>query len=325
MKTKYSYLIIFFSVAVCLVIAFFLDRFFYKPLPFKNSENHQMGFKYISPLLDCENSQPLDRNFKKLKENIENDIQNEIEKENVSTVSLYMRDLNNGPWIGIDEKEKFSPTSLMKVPLMMAYLKISETKPAILDQKLKVIDYETDTLSQNILPTEKLEINKEYTVQELINRSIKYSDNVAANTLLANIEPADLDKIYSDLNIPVPSVEDSENYMTITEYSSFFRILYNAPYLSKETSEKALNILTTASFDSGLNAKLPKDVVVSHKFGERIFENKKQLHDCGIIYMKNSNYLLCVMTRGDDFKLMEDAISTISKNIYDQMLSFTKN
>ncbi len=312
-------------MTLALILAFLLGQNFNKPISLKKIENHQAGFKYISPLLDCENNQALNYNYKNLDQNIKNSINGELEKKSVSSVSLYFRDLNNGPWIGINYEEKFSPASLLKVPLMMAYLKIAENKPDSLNQKFKIVDYGTDTLEQNILPSEKLVIGREYSVEELIMRAIKYSDNAAANTLLANIESTDLEKIYSDLNLIIPGTLNSENYMTITEYSSIFRILYNASYLNRETSEKALSILASANFNSGLTSKLPQNVIVSHKFGERVFENKKQLHDCGIIYMKNENYLLCIMTRGDDFKLMEDAIANISKNIYEQMLSFTNN
>ncbi len=31
-----------------------------------------------------------------------------------SHISVYFRDLNNGPWFGINEKEEFSPASLLK-------------------------------------------------------------------------------------------------------------------------------------------------------------------------------------------------------------------
>jgi beta-lactamase class A len=41
-------------------------------------------------------------------------------------ISVYLRALNNGDRLGIDEKEYFSPASLIKVPVLMAYLKKSE-------------------------------------------------------------------------------------------------------------------------------------------------------------------------------------------------------
>ncbi|MBP9181152.1 MAG: serine hydrolase [Bacteroidia bacterium] len=47
-------------------------------------------------------------------------------------ISYYFRDLDNGIWIGINEKEEFAPASLFKLPLMLAILKEAESNPAIL-------------------------------------------------------------------------------------------------------------------------------------------------------------------------------------------------
>jgi len=57
---------------------------------------------------------------------------------------------------------------------------------------------------------------------------IKYSDNLAANILLENIPVEHLNQTYSDLGLAIPDPENPENFMTVTQYSSFFRILYNA-------------------------------------------------------------------------------------------------
>lgn len=44
----------------------------------------------------------------------------------ISHLSVYFRNLNNGGWFGLEEKEYFSPASLMKLPILMAYIKKSE-------------------------------------------------------------------------------------------------------------------------------------------------------------------------------------------------------
>ena len=118
---------------------------------------------------------------------------------------------------------------------------------------------------------------------------IAFSDNEAKNMILENLDTETLDKIYSDLGIDIPGLRSPDDFMTVKEYSSFFRILYNATYLNKKMSEKALEYLSHSNFSKGLLGKLPADVVVAHKFGERGLadSNTKQLHDCGIIYNSN--------------------------------------
>lgn len=87
------------------------------------------AYKLISPLLVSGDAQS--ENSKEV-----TDIRNEIDKENTATaVSVYFKDLNAGKWFFIDN-EKFSPASLSKVPLMIAYYKLAESQPAILGHTL---------------------------------------------------------------------------------------------------------------------------------------------------------------------------------------------
>ena len=56
-------------------------------------------------------------------------IENTLKRSDVAAVSVYFRDLNNGNWFGIREHDKFSPKSLLKLPLMIAYFKWAESNP----------------------------------------------------------------------------------------------------------------------------------------------------------------------------------------------------
>lgn len=309
-----------------IALGFFLGRYGVEKralLNTKKIEKREIGYKYISPLLECESyNGSLDYNFPEIQKKTKKIIDSHIAKKNVDLVSLYLRDLNNGPWMAINGENKFSPASLLKVPLMMAYFRLAEEDETLLNKKLVVQNYQEE-VSPNILPQKTVQAGEEYSVEELISYMIKYSDNVAANTLLTNISTRDIENIYNDFGLKVPGSGETENFMTVMEYSSFFRTLYNASYLNRKMSEKALKLLTSPTFTQGIVAGLPRETLVAHKFGERVFENKKQLHDCGIIYSNKGNYLLCIMTKGDDFKKMEEAIANISKNVFHNLNSFT--
>lgn len=289
-----------------------------------NGDKREAGYKFISPLLECGNSQPAGLAYNTLAQNIQKIIDSASKEKKIKTASVYFRDLNNGPWIGINEKEKFSPASLLKVPVLIAYLKLAETDSGLLSKKIRVKDYNETVLNQNIPPEAQVVIGQEYVVEDLIRYMIEYSDNIAADALLENSPPEDLDKIYTDLKLQIPGTGDTENFMTVLDYASFFRILYNSSYLNRIMSEKALEILTTSDFVKGLTAGLPNNIKVAHKFGERKIGEEKQLHDCGIVYLENNDYLLCIMTRGDDFGLMEQTIADISRTVFSEMNKFTK-
>jgi beta-lactamase class A len=116
------------------------------------------------------------------------------------------------------------------------------------------------------------------------------------------------------------SVDDASQ-VSPRAYASFFRRLYNATFLTRELSERALDILSKTDFADGLRAGVPADVVVAHKFGERgIYEDGRvvgvELHDCGIVYAPAGPYLICVMTGGSDEKTLEAIICEISARVW---------
>lgn len=194
-----------------------------------------------------------------------------------------------------------------------------------MQQKIKIeplIEY-----TQNIKPERVAEVGKEYSVEELLEYMVLHSDNNASNNLLIHL-PAELSEdVFSTFQVPSPRDKTADTYLlNVKEYASFFRILYNASYLSKDSSEAVLNLLSKVTFSRGITGKLPKDIVVAHKFGERMYQEtlpnggsheKAQLHDCGIVYYPGDPYLLCIMTRGDDMKELSEMTQDISKMIYD--------
>lgn len=105
-------------------------------------------------------------------------------------------------------------------------------------------------------------------------------------------------------------------------------ILYNAAYLNREMSEKALQLLSLQDFRLGIAAGVPKGIKVAAKFGEIVPENKSediQLHEFGIVYHPKGHYILGVMTRGRDFAAQAGVIRDISAMIYTEVDSSIRN
>ena len=107
-------------------------------------------------------------------------------------------------------------------------------------------------------------------------------------------------------------------------------MLYNGTYLTKEMSEKALELLSKVDFTGGIRSGLPSDMVVAQKFGERDISTTsgvaragdiKELHDCGIVYFPDHPYLLCVMTSGNNFDKLSSVLKDVSNVVYQSMSS----
>jgi beta-lactamase class A len=252
---------------------------------------------------------------------VERLIKERVAAGEIKAVSVYFRDLNDGPWFGINSQEQFSPASLMKLPVMIGWLKKAEADPTLLKRTLTFDDGEDWNAQQNIKPQVAIERGKKYTVEDLIYRMMAHSDNNAWHLLFKNIDVNYLDKILADLNVNYDPTKE-EDFMTVKAYSSIYRILYNASYLSKGMSEKALEYLVHIDFKDGIVAGVPAGVTVASKFGERTLGNNgeiKQLHEFGIVYYPKSPYLLGVMTRGEDFGRSAAVIRDISHLVYEEI------
>jgi beta-lactamase class A len=279
-------------------------------------------YKFTNPLLECDSN--IGNTFfpNSMKNKIEQYITNQTSQGKVTNVAVYFRDLNNGPWFGINQSALFSPASLIKVPLMMTFYKMSEKDPNLLNTKIKVTDVDENLYnSEDIQPDLKLNVGQEYTIDQLIDQMIINSDNNAYNILKEYAGEQNFYEIFNDLNIDLSKIDSNGNVISIHDYSAFFRILYNSSYLNQDNSEKALNLLSRTTYKNALVAGVPSTATVSHKFGERSYSstNEKQLHDCGIIYAAKNPYILCVMSRGNDLDQLSKVISNISALVYNSI------
>jgi beta-lactamase class A len=279
------------------------------------------GYQFINPLLECDIGQEYLGNVgsKPMRSTLRSMIADATQRGDITLASVYYRDLDNGPWIGVNEKKNFIPASLLKVPLMLYFYKKAEQDPSVLTQTIQWDGKEPEGMFQYYSPSASIEANKPYSVDELITHAITYSDNDAVLALGQQVQ-SPFTELFNDLNIETTSTGNDQS-LDVVNYSVFFRVLFNASYLSPEMSERALSLLSKATFDKGLTARLPRDVVVAHKFGERAASDstERQLHDCGIVYVPKHPYLLCIMTRGTDMEKLASTIADISKEVYDEV------
>lgn len=239
-------------------------------------------------------------------------------KPPIQTISVYYRDLAEGPWFGINEHQEFNPASMMKVPVMIAWLKRAEKNPGVLNKEYLFEGKEDMSASQVYKPAYTLESGKNYSVGTLLKYMMSYSDNNATFILYNNLSPEELNRVLDNMDI-TNRPNDGNNSTTVHGYSGFFRILYNASFLSREMSEKALELLTHEDFPQGIAAGVPKGVTVAAKFGEfesGIAGKGKQLHEFGIVYHPKGPYIIGIMTQGNDYARQAEAIRDISALVY---------
>ena len=284
-------------------------------------------FEYINKDLACGNSFVVKKHaYGKFKAGLEDFIGEKIDEGAISEASVYFRDVKNGPTLGLNEHAEFAPASLLKVPIMMTYLSLSESDPGLLEKQIKFRRLkEGELFKQTILPTESIKEDAPRPIKEFLRYMIQYSDNNAYFTLVQYLNQTypgggPFFDTMKGLGIIQPN-DANENNLTAKSYGSIFIQLYQSSFFEKiETSEMALAFLAKTDFNDGIVAGVPAGIPVAHKFGERQTEDEhlKQLHDCGIVYYPKNPYLLCVMTRGRDFDKLSGIIGQISKMFYEE-------
>ncbi len=275
------------------------------------------GYEFIKPLLYAEpNFQSNTLVF--IKPKIEQIITSNINEGSITSASVYLREFTKGNWISIGDSKKYYPGSLLKVPELIAIMRMNEISPGFLYKKIQY--NKTFITDRNpIYLSNCIKLGNTYTVKELLKYMIVYSDNQATLLLGELINPNVFNKVFTDLGLGKPDLSKGQYPISAKDYSQFMKVLYNASYLSIEDSEYCTKLLSTSDFTKGILAGIPVGCKVIHKFGEGGFTDNQNLSESAIIFLNNSAYLLTVMADGKDLKKIPSVISEISRVVYQDM------
>lgn len=286
-------------------------------------EQHS-DFTFIHPLLSCRTEKKEFPEFRKLEHLLIDEVNDKKLTGDVEKVSIYFRELETGRWVGIGEDEKYSPASLLKIPILISYFKLAEEDPALLGKKLVLTTDEDWNTMQLSSSEEHAAAGVSYTINELLRFMIVDSDNNAAVTLFNNLDPEVFREIGRDLGISIPEVDLTLQSMSVRTFSLFFRVLYNSSYISRPLSERALTLMSESHFTGGIRKGIPLNVRITSKFGERALRSggsifAYQFHDCGIVYYPSRPYLFCVMTEGKNFDTLQNVVTDLAHITYEYM------
>ena len=274
----------------------------------------RQNYEFTRPLI-LTNVSTEDPSLDTLKKDIGVYIDARIQEGTLQTASVYLRTARSGAWMAINEQERYSAGSLLKLPLLIYFLKESESNPSVLRKGLYFrshfdVPRRPEIVEQPLVP------GREYTVEELLRRMIVYSDNDATILLNNFAGPGAEGDLYDALHIARPESSAGDYFIGVEEYSRFFRVLFNATYLEPSLSDYALKLLSQSSFRDGLVRPLDPSIKVPRKFAERGTNGVNEFHEMGIVYSGKDPYLLGVMTKGRDLKDLENVVADVSQIVY---------
>ncbi len=230
-----------------------------------------------------------------------------------NTFSFYFEYLPTGTSIGVNEKEEFYAASLFKLPVIMAYYRQLERLKQREDPLLTISKEDIDKEFGDLW---KKGVGYKIKMSDAIKLAIVDSDNTAIRLVVPQITESDFEHVYQALDIDLRT-DDGGARLTTKGYTSILKALYFSSVLEKDDSNQILDLLTKTKFVDKLPSGVSDEVPVAHKIGvyNKNGENEAYM-DCGVIYVPNRPYALCMLSISDEQKARE-RMQLISKKIYD--------
>ena len=281
------------------------------------------GYDLIRPLMYVETPCQSAR-LEPLRKALEAVIEDFKSDGSLTDASVYLRDMERSEWIFVNEKLRFQPSSLIKVPVMMAYLRMAERDPGLLDRPFVAQLPASAKPPRQTFATKSIKFGQTYTLRELLRYVIAYSDNNATAIINDRVDIPTAERVFTDLGLPKPDLLSGPNFhMSAKDYAVFLRAIFNATYLSEKDSEFAANLMSQCDFEQGFRSGFPDGTKIFHKFGEGGNRAQHELHEAGVVYLDGSPYVLVVMTRGKVVAKLPEVIKSVSRTVSDALGSKT--
>jgi beta-lactamase class A len=267
-------------------------------------------YQYLSTRIWQEYARDILIHFTPLRLQLRNLVQNEYNNE----FALYFEYLPTGTSIGINDRTEFYIASLLKVPVVIAYFHHQEQLGDVNDPEVTLEDRHIDKAFGVLW---QRGVGTKVSLGEAVEAALTQSDNTAFNLLNEYVDQEDLDYVFDGLDLLVKyQSQDRQTIMTVKGYSSIFKSLYYGAIVSKEHSERVLELLTRSKFRDGIPAGLPQDTTIAHKVGIYNTSNLRVYSDCGIVYVPRRPYLLCIASKSDE-ATSNERIKSISQAVYE--------
>ena len=254
------------------------------------------------------------------------------------TIAVAFHDFETGKEIHINADESFHPASTYKVHVMMEIFDQAQEGLLSLDDRLPITNSFTSIADENkfsLLESDDAEqilyprIGESESIGELTRLMIARSSNLATNILMEKLGTQNVNDFIQALGIEGVTVrrgvEDNaafragmNNSASARGLTQTMKLIAEGKVVSKQASEKMIEILLRQELNESIPALLPKSVKVAHKTGW----TGEFYHDTGIMFPEGRKpYVISIMTRGfaeDKPDEAHDCMGTISKMVYDE-------
>jgi len=216
-------------------------------------------------------------------------------------IGLVIKDLETGWTFQVNPDLLFPAASMVKVPIMAACLKAAQEGQLSLGDNMK-LKRSDKAAGSGVLRTRAT--GSAYTIEQLVELMITYSDNTAANMLIDLLGFDYLNRTFREMGLQQTNLSRKmmdfrsrdkgiENYTSAREMADILERMYRRGCVCSSVSEKSLEFLKSQKVNDRIPRLLPKYTVVAHKTGlERMV-----CHDAGIVFTDTGDFLISMFTK----------------------------
>lgn len=246
----------------------------------------------------------------------------EIDRSLDGVMGVAIEDLTSGQKFALRADEVFPQASSIKITILAELYRQAQAG------KLKLTDIYT-VRSSDLVPDSPIMEGltpgvTQITLRDLVTMMVAVSDNSAANILIDRVGMENVNSLLDSLGLTHTRLrrkmmdlkaasEGRENISTPGEMMTLLERLYRGRVLNKPLTDDFFKVLSTKKMDAWMARDLPEELKIADKTGS--LEGVR--NDCGLVFLDNRPYILCVMTtylrRERDG---EDAISQISLDAF---------
>ena len=245
----------------------------------------------------------------------------DVDRNLEGVMGVAVQDLTSGQTLFLQPDEVFAQASTIKIAVL------AELYHQAQQGKLKLTDLYTvqksDLVQDSDIMNGLTPGVTSITLRDLATMTVAVSDNSAANILIDRVGMDNVNALLNSLGLTHTHLrrkmmdlkaasEGRENIATPREMMTLLEQLYRGKVLNKEMTNDFFTMLSTHK-DSWIPRDLPEGVRAANKPGS--LEGVR--NDCGVIFVENRPYILCVMTaylRNE--RSGEEAISKIGLATY---------
>ncbi|MCM8798217.1 MAG: class A beta-lactamase-related serine hydrolase [Candidatus Omnitrophica bacterium] len=239
---------------------------------------------------------------------------------------ILLKDLKTRQEISFNKKDSFPAASLIKVPIMLACFYAGRERRLNLEEKI-VLHSGDRVGGSGIL--KNLPPGRVFTVERLIELMITVSDNTATNILIEKLGFDYLNSCFKRMSLKNTHLlrkmmdfrerrAGRDNFTNAEDIAYLLEKIYLKRFLSQKISAQCLHYLLNQKYRDRIPAKLPAGIKVAHKTGLE----RKICHDAGLVFGPKGDFIIVVLTQGEEIRKAKRFIADISSTVYDYYSHF---